>query len=126
MKTTLFYAIAGVMLIRCFFSQYFCGKQVGKLPRCGYIKTTTPSTVDESAWQSAACAELPSTLSSVSKSSAGLSAISKSTLSAVSVRVALAIQYNAPTTITQNSQSYSWVNGDPASASISQFNLYFY
>ena len=31
----------------------------------------------------------------------------------------ISIQYNAPTTITQNSQSYSWVNGDPASASIS-------
>ena len=31
----------------------------------------------------------------------------------------ISIQYNAPTTITQNSQSYTWVNGDPASASIS-------
>lgn len=31
----------------------------------------------------------------------------------------VSIQYHAPTTITQNSQSYSWVNGDPASAGIS-------
>lgn len=31
----------------------------------------------------------------------------------------ISIQYQAPTTIIQNSQSYSWVNGDPATASIS-------
>jgi Ni/Co efflux regulator RcnB len=31
----------------------------------------------------------------------------------------ISIQYQAPTTIIQNSQTYSWVNGDPATASIS-------
>ncbi|OTG62370.1 hypothetical protein B9T29_08270 [Acinetobacter sp. ANC 3903] len=30
----------------------------------------------------------------------------------------ISIQYQAPTTITQNSQSYSWVNGDPRTARI--------
>lgn len=30
----------------------------------------------------------------------------------------ISIQYQAPTTITQNSQSYSWVNGDPNAAHI--------
>ncbi|MGE8556982.1 RcnB family protein [Acinetobacter sp. UBA3106] len=30
----------------------------------------------------------------------------------------VSIQYQAPTTITQNSQSYSWVNGDPRTARI--------
>jgi Ni/Co efflux regulator RcnB len=30
----------------------------------------------------------------------------------------VSIQYHAPTTITQNSQSYSWVNGDPNTARI--------
>jgi nickel/cobalt homeostasis protein len=30
----------------------------------------------------------------------------------------VSIQYHAPTTITQNSQSYSWVNGDPRTARI--------
>lgn len=35
------------------------------------------------------------------------------------VQNGISIQYQAPTTIIQNSQSYSWVNGDPASASIS-------
>ena len=32
------------------------------------------------------------------------------------------IQYHAPTTITQNSQSYSWVNGDPNTARIESSN----
>ena len=30
----------------------------------------------------------------------------------------ISIQYSAPTTITHNSQSYSWVNGDPNTARI--------
>jgi len=30
----------------------------------------------------------------------------------------ISIQYQAPTTITQNSQSYSWVNGDPNTSRI--------
>ena len=34
------------------------------------------------------------------------------------IRPGISIQYQAPTTITQNSQSYSWVNGDPNSARI--------
>ena len=34
------------------------------------------------------------------------------------IRPSISIQYQAPTTITQNSQSYSWVNGDPNSARI--------
>jgi len=34
----------------------------------------------------------------------------------------LSIQYHAPTTITQNSQSYSWVNGDPNTARIESSN----
>ena len=35
------------------------------------------------------------------------------------VQNGVSIHYQAPTTIIQNSQSYSWVNGDPAHASIS-------
>ena len=34
------------------------------------------------------------------------------------IRPGISIQYQAPTTITQNSQSYSWVNGDPKVAHI--------
>ena len=34
----------------------------------------------------------------------------------------VSIQYHAPTTITQNSQSYSWVNGDPNTARIESSN----
>ena len=34
----------------------------------------------------------------------------------------VSIQYHAPTTITQNSQSYSWVNGDPNVARIESSN----
>ncbi|OTG66970.1 hypothetical protein B9T25_09405 [Acinetobacter sp. ANC 4470] len=34
----------------------------------------------------------------------------------------VSIQYVAPTTITQNSQSYSWVNGDPNMAQIESSN----
>ncbi len=34
------------------------------------------------------------------------------------IRNGVSIQYQAPTTITQNSQSYSWVNGDPRTARI--------
>ena len=34
------------------------------------------------------------------------------------VRPGISIQYQAPTTIYQNSQSYSWVNGDPNVARI--------
>ncbi|OAL75816.1 hypothetical protein AY606_13885 [Acinetobacter sp. SFB] len=34
----------------------------------------------------------------------------------------LSIQYQAPTTITQNSQSYSWVNGDPNTTRIESSN----
>ncbi|MGE8559398.1 MAG: RcnB family protein [Acinetobacter sp.] len=34
----------------------------------------------------------------------------------------ISIQYSAPTTITQNSQSYSWVNGDPNTARIESSN----
>ena len=34
------------------------------------------------------------------------------------IRPGISIQYQAPTTITQNSQSYSWVNGDPNVAHI--------
>lgn len=34
----------------------------------------------------------------------------------------ISIQYQAPTTITQNSQSYSWVNGDPNTARIESSN----
>ena len=34
------------------------------------------------------------------------------------IRPGISIQYQAPTTITQYSQSYSWVNGDPNSARI--------
>lgn len=38
------------------------------------------------------------------------------------IRPGISIQYQAPTTITQNSQSYSWVNGDPNSARIESSN----
>ncbi|CAB1217384.1 RcnB family protein [Acinetobacter bouvetii] len=34
----------------------------------------------------------------------------------------ISIQYTAPTTITHNSQSYSWVNGDPNTARIESSN----
>ncbi|WP_425918878.1 RcnB family protein [Acinetobacter sp. TSRC1-2] len=34
----------------------------------------------------------------------------------------ISIQYQAPTTITHNSQSYSWVNGDPNTARIESSN----
>ena len=34
------------------------------------------------------------------------------------IQSGVSIQYHAPTTITQNSQSYSWVNGDPNTARI--------
>lgn len=34
------------------------------------------------------------------------------------IQPGISIQYQAPTTITQNSHSYSWVNGDPNSARI--------
>ena len=34
------------------------------------------------------------------------------------IKNGISIQYQAPTTITHNSQSYSWVNGDPNTARI--------
>lgn len=37
----------------------------------------------------------------------------------------ISIQYQAPTTITHNSQSYSWVNGDPRTARIESSNTTF-
>ncbi len=88
MKTTLFYAIAGVMLISASASTF----AENKWANYQGVDTSKPQ-------------HRPPSMNRPGYPQYPQSGIS--------------IQYNAPTTITQNSQSYSWVIGDPASASIS-------